>query len=169
MNWNRLVWPLLLFSVLSTPAMAQHSGAYVFAGPVVVSSNYYTYWQGPFLHAGGGGEAGIGSHFTIGAEGGALMPRQRYGRSAGLLSAGPYFHFLRADRKIDPFVTAGGALLVSNGAGGLAYFGGGANYWFHNRAGARLEFRDHIWAPEGTAFHFLEFRAGLAFRFGGRQ
>lgn len=163
---RKLIWFLICVASLSTRVAAQHSGAYVFVAPVEVSRNGYTYWQGPFFQAGGGGEAALGSRFTLGGEATALLPRAQFGQTAGLLSIGPYFHFLPAQGKFDPFVTGGGAVLAGNGVGAMWYYGGGANYWFHRNIGLRVEFRDHVWAPEGSAFHFLGFRVGASFRFG---
>ena len=81
------------------------------------------------------------------------------------LMTAPAPHLLpRSDRKPDPFISGGVSLLVSKGAGGLFYYGGGANYWFRDRIGLRVEFRDHVWSPEGTALHFAGVRIGLSFR-----
>lgn len=149
-------------------AAAQHSHGYVFAGAATIPGrSAFTFWQGDYVTLGGGGEGAIGQRFTVGGEVSALLSRQvLYGRNAGVLSVGPAFHFLpRGDRKLDPFVNGGFALLVANGAGAMFYFGGGANYWFHRRVGLRLEFRDQVWTPEaGERIHFVGGRLGVSFR-----
>lgn len=154
--------------LFTAAAPAQHTQAYVFAGPSTIPGpTAYTYWHGSYLHAGGGGEGGIGKRFTVGGEAGLLVSTASTdGRNAGVLSVGPAFHFFSRDgRKLDPFVAAGFSLLVSTGAGGMGYFGGGANYWFHRRIGLRLEFRDHVWSPEsGEVLHFVGGRFGICFR-----
>ena len=154
--------------LFAAAAPAQHTQAYVFAGSSTIPGpTAYTYWHGSYLHAGGGGEGGIGKRFTVGGEAGLLVSTASTdGRNAGVLSVGPAFHFFSRDgRKLDPFVAAGFSLLVSTGAGGMGYFGGGANYWFHRRIGLRLEFRDHVWSPEsGEVLHFVGGRFGICFR-----
>ena len=44
-------------------------------------------------------------------------------------------------------------------------FGGGVNYWFRERVGLRLEFRDQVGIElEGPSSHFYGLRVGLSFR-----
>ena len=163
----RRLAPIILALVIPPVAAAQGSHGYAFVGATTIPGEpIYTYWQGNYVHAGGGVEGGIGKRLTVGGEVGALISvRETYGRSAALLSFGPGFHLVpRSDRKLDPFISAGVSLLVSRGAGTLFYYGGGANYWFRDRIGLRVEFRDHVWSPEGTALHFAGARIGLSFR-----
>ncbi len=159
---------LALVPLLFTASVpAQHTQGYVFAGPTTIPGpTAYTYWHGNYLHVGGGGEGGIGKRFSLGGEAGLLVSTaSTYGRNAGVLSFGPAFHFFPSnERKLDPFVAAGVSAIVSNGAGGMWYIGGGANYWFHRRLGLRIEFRDHVWSPEsGEVLHFVGGRFGICF------
>ena len=57
----------------------------------------------------------------------------------------------------------GYSLIFRSGHENLANFGGGFNYWFHSRLGARFEFRDQM-NTTGTIGHFWGVRFGLAFR-----
>jgi len=163
----------LLALVLAAPlifggiAAAQHSHGYMFVGAATIPGETgYTYWHGNYIHAGGGGQFGVGERFTLGGEIGSLISTaERFGRNAGVLSFGPAFHFTRrSGRKLDPFVAGGVSLLVAGGVGGMLHFGGGANYWFHPRIGLRMEFRDHVAYPGGTSFHFVGGRVGICVR-----
>jgi hypothetical protein len=159
--------PIILALVIPSVAAAQGSHGYVFVGATTIPGEpRYTYWQGTYVHAGGGVEGGIGKRFTVGGEIGALISvAEIYGRNGAFLSLGPGFHLVaRSGRKLDPFISGGVSLLVSRGAGILFYYGGGTNYWFRDRIGLRVEFRDHVWSPEGTALHFAGVRIGLSFR-----
>jgi hypothetical protein len=156
-----------LLAICQTAA-AQHTHGYVFAGAATIPGrSAFTFWQGDYVTLGGGGEGALGRRCTVGGEASALLSRQAlYGRSAGVFSVGPAFHFLpRGERKLDPFVNGGFALLAANGAGAMFYFGGGANYWFHRRIGLRFEFRDQVWTPEaGERIQFVGGRFGVSFR-----
>ena len=152
---------------LSGAAAAQHTHGYFFAGASTIPGRQlYTYWHGNYLHLGGGGQAGLAQRFTLGGEGGALISTAEfYGRNAAILSFGPGFHFFRgSERKFDPFVSRGVSLLAGRGVGGMWYYAGGINYWFRSHLGLRMEYRDHVWSPEGTNLHFVGARVGLCFR-----
>lgn len=133
--------------------------------PVWVPDSPFTFWQGPYVQVGGGGEAGLTRWFGIGGEAGGLISQQvRPGRSAAVLSFNGYLH-PASGGKLDAFATAGPSLLAGRGAGFMINFGGGANYWFHERIGLRVEPRDHAWSPEsGSTVHFVALRFGLSFR-----
>ena len=154
----------VLALALSQAAAAQHTNAYFFAGgSTIPGRTLFTYWHGQYLHIGGGAEAGMGERFTLGGEVGALLSTAaNFRRNALVASFGPGFHlFPRSERKLDPFIAGGASLLAGSGAGGMFYYGGGANYWFNSRLGLRLECRDHVWSPEATRIHFVGARIGL--------
>jgi hypothetical protein len=117
------------------------------------------------LQFGGGGEYVIVKGIGVGAELGVVGVRQYFGDTAkGVFSPNGYYHFVhRQDIKTDPFVTGGYTLMFRFGHANLANFGGGMNYWFHRRLGARLEVRDQL-NTTGTIGHFWGVRFGLAFR-----
>jgi len=157
----------ILALALGQTVVAQHSNAYVFAGgSTIPGRTIFTHWHGNYLHMGGGAEAGMGERFTPGGEAGALLSTAAsFRRNALVASFGPGFHlFTRSDRKLDPFIAGGVSLLAGSGVGGMFYYGGGVNYWFSSRLGLRVEFRDHVWSPEGTAIHFVGARIGLSIR-----
>jgi hypothetical protein len=116
------------------------------------------------LHLGLGGEAVVGKGIGVGAEIGALGPRQHFSDAVvGLFSPNGYYHFVHDKKvRIDPFVTGGYSLLFRSGHINLFNFGGGATYWFHRHLGARFEFRDHVYTSGGT-LHYWGFRMGLSF------
>jgi hypothetical protein len=45
----------------------------------------------------------------------------------------------------------------------MANFGGGVNWWWRDRMGLKVEFRDHV-AAEGGNYHIWGVRFGLTFR-----
>ncbi len=118
------------------------------------------------LHAGVGGEAVLGLGIGIGAEIGAVGVRHDFADSAvGVFSPNAYFHFMRGHHRADPFITGGYTLMFRDGHIDLFNFGGGLNYWFLGRIGARLEFRDHVYTNRygPSAVHYWGARFGLAF------
>lgn len=160
----------LVFLWTSVAASAQPSGnyGYVFGGPVVVPRSAFTRWDGTFVHVGGGAEGRLSNRFALGGELGVLKPvTNRDAVTTGLASVTPAYHFISrdSDRKSDPFVDGGLSILFGRGSGAAIHYGGGLNYWVRRRIGLRLEFRHHVWSPEGgEAIHLVGFRIGLAFR-----
>jgi len=157
---------ILVMAALCSAAWGQHSNAYVYGGVTgIPGRQIYTYWHGTYVQAGAGVQGSLGHHFTLGVDVTGLLGVQNTQNNAAIVSVGPGFHFFGdRDRKIDPFVSGGGAALISSGAGVMYHFGGGANYWFRPRIALRFEFRDHVWLTEGERVHFPGFRAGLTFR-----
>jgi hypothetical protein len=116
------------------------------------------------FHFGGGVEGSLYKGLGMGAELGYLTPAEDMGFGIGILSLdGSYFFRSRTSRKVVPFVNAGYSLAFRSGAASAINFGGGIQYWFHERIGMRLEFRDHV-SPEYTDVHLWNFRIGLALR-----
>ena len=140
---------------------------YLFVAPGGAASNQDS---SPTMHFGGGGEYLIYKGLGAGAEIGALLPVGSSGCSCstgngiGLFSSNASYHFLNAsqNRKLVPFVTAGytGAFQSEWGESWFN-FGGGADYWFRERAGLRVEFRDHVDPQHSEPIHFLEARVGF--------
>jgi hypothetical protein len=160
----RLTGVLLLMA--AGTSFAQHSSGYLFAGPVGVANSFYTNWQGTLVNVGGGGEKGIGQHFAIGGEAGALIPTQQFGSAVALLSVNPAVYFRPGRPRLDPYVAGGVGVLTRGGSAFVWNIGGGVNYWFSNHVGLRIDVRDHIWPTEGTNLHLAGVRFGLAFRGG---
>ena len=115
-------------------ASAQHSHGYIFVGAATIPGETgYTYWHGNYIHAGGGGQFGIGERFTLGGEIGSLISTAE--------SSGGMREFFPSVRASTSLAARGGSwillslvgyrLLVAGEVGGMLHFGGGANYWFH--------------------------------------
>jgi hypothetical protein len=151
---------LFALAVFSIAACAQPSNGYIFFAPGGITCCGNTAMT---LHFGLGGEAVLGKGVGLGLEIGALGPRERFGDSVvGIVSPNGYYHFVHRKRlKFDPFVTGGYSLMVRSGHQNLFNFGGGFNYWFRHRLGARIEFRDHVHS-NGPTVHFWGIRFGLA-------
>lgn len=152
---------LILIAAVSGAVWAQPSNGYVFFAPGGATCCGHTDMT---LHFGVGGEAVLGKGVGVGAEIGAVGPRQYFSDGVvGLFSPNGYYHFVHGKNvKVDPFVTGGYSLLFRSGHANLFNCGGGVNYWFHRKLGARFEFRDHVhW--DGGAFHYWGFRVGLSF------
>lgn len=132
---------------------------YVFTAPGGASSG------GGTLHIGGGGEGILRNGVGIGAELGYITPFEAIGDGLGTFSVNGSYHFLKASKseKVTPFLTAGYTGFFRGGYANGVNFGGGVNYWFKERVGLRFEFRDNIFAADGTA-HLLNVRIGLTFR-----
>jgi hypothetical protein len=156
------IFACALFVAMACSLAAQPSHGYVFFTPGGASCCGHTSMTMQF---GAGGEYVIKKGIGIGAEIGALGFTRQFGDTVmGTFSPNGYYHFVHGqDVKADPFVTGGYTLMFRSGHANLANFGGGMNYWFHPRLGARLEFRDHV-NTTGSIVHFWGFRFGVAFR-----
>jgi hypothetical protein len=112
-------------------------------------------------HIGGGGEAVLKNGIGIGAEAGYVGAWKGFSHGVTLISFNGSYHFNR-NRQMSPFVTGGYTLGIASGElGNLFNIGGGLHYWFRERMGIRLEFRDHI---DGFGDQCMEGRIGFAFR-----
>lgn len=115
-------------------------------------------------HAAGGAElllrnrVGIGGEYGIfGGEGGALT----------VASLSGVVHFAPADRQRGsrPFIT-GGYTRLSSGDGTFDAWnaGVGVDTWVRERAGVRVELRDHIRPDDRGNVHYWSIRAGVVVR-----
>jgi len=140
----------------------QQSNGYVFFAPGGVTVGSHTSMT---LHAGVGGEGILGKGLGVGAEIGALGPKEDFSCAVGVFSANGYYHFIHGrDRRADPFVTGGYTLAFRSGSANLFNLGGGVNYWFSERLGLRVEVRDQVWRSCCGTAHYWGVRLGLAFR-----
>jgi len=163
-----LILTLLVMTMVATVVLAQaadeHRGqGYVFFGPGAASGGGTL----GTVHFGGGGEGLLYKGIGVGGELGFLAPNQRFSDGLAVLSLNGSYHFLPHQRtgKVAPFVTGGYSLFFRSGSANLYNFGGGIHYWFRERMGLRLEFRDHVLpTPGGPSVHYWGFRMGLAFR-----
>jgi hypothetical protein len=100
----------------------------------------------------------------VGGELGYVTPWHAFSNGLGVLSADGSYHFNRSE-KVVPFVSSGYTLLFRSGSINGVNFGGGVNYWFRERVGLRLEFRDQVGlSGGGSTTHFYGFRVGMSFR-----
>lgn len=162
---RKLMLGLLPLALVPIPGVAQisdeHKGhGYVFFAPGTTSPETLG-----TAHIGAGGEARACKGLGVGAELGYLASWRSFGDGIGTFSANVSYHFRpgNGERKVVPFVTGGYTLFFRSGTANGFNFGGGVNYWFHNRVGLRLEFRDNVWTTYSTV-HWLGFRVGLSFR-----
>lgn len=160
---HKLVFVILMVVLLPIAAAAQskerRGQGYVFVAPTTTSEG------GAFLHIGGGGEGLVYKGLGVGGEIGYLGAGEALGNGVGVLSSNLSYHFRKASKsgKFAPFVTSGYSLVAPSDAVHAFNFGGGMNWWFKDRIGLRLEFRDYIPLQSGSS-HLFGVRIGLAFR-----
>lgn len=151
----------LFLLVFRAAAMAQSSAGYVFFAPGAVTSegNSSATYQ-----IGGGGDIILGKGIGVGAEIGALVPKNELSAVVGVFSPGVSYHFIHDKRrKFDPYVAGGYTLIFRSGSENLFHFGVGTNYWFARHVGLRAEFRDQVYTHYEN-IHFWGVRIGVAFR-----
>ena len=160
---SKLIFVILLAVLLPSAAAAQSKErlgqGYVFVAPTSTT-------EGGFgLHIGGGGEGLVYNGLGVGGEIGYLGSADGLRDGIGVLSTNISYHFTKAtkSRKFAPFVTSGYSMVFRGSAINSVNIGGGANWWFKDRIGLRLELRDHVPLRSG-AIHFFGVRIGLAFR-----
>jgi hypothetical protein len=145
----------------SSSAHAQGLG-YAIAGPAGFSGFYGS--AASSLHAAGGGEGLVAGRFGIGGEVGVFA-----NRSSALLvvSANGAFHAATqfSDRRVVPFVTAG-YTHFGRGDGSFSAWNAGVGFdvWMKDRAGLRLEVRDHVRPDSRGTVQYWTVRAGVVFR-----
>jgi hypothetical protein len=113
---------------------------------------------------GGGGEYRFYKGFAAGAEIGGLGSLDDCSCGLGIFSLNGYYHIPNATRsgKLVPFLTAGyTAAGTSEWSERWVNVGGGADYWFKNRLGLRVEFRDQMDPNHSRMLHFAGARVGL--------
>src|SRR5688500_1136081 len=161
MNVRWFMACLFVLGCGAAPAEAQGLG-YAIVGPAGVM--------------GTSGSAGLAGHGAGGAE---LLVRNRVGAGgefgvfAGeggglyIASVNGVLHFapVRRERGTRPFVS-GGYTRLSNGEGTFNGYniGGGVDIWARERAGVRVEIRDHIRPDDRGTIHYWAIRAGVVFR-----
>src|SRR5262245_23970980 len=160
---SKLIFVILLAVLLPFAAAAQSKEwggqGYVFVAPTTTTEG------GLGLHIGGGGEGLIYKGLGVGGELGYLGSPDGLRDGIGILSTDMSYHFTKVtkSRKFAPFVTGGYSMLIGRGSVNAVNFGGGANWWFKERIGLRLELRDNV-PLRFERIHFFGLRIGLAFR-----
>jgi hypothetical protein len=160
---SKLIFVILLAVLLPFAAAAQskerRGQGYVFVAPTSTT-------EGDFgLHIGGGGEGLVYKGLGVGGEIGYLGLADGLSDGICILSTNISYHFTKAtkSRKFAPFVTSGHSILFRGSALNAVNIGGGANWWFKDRIGLRLELRDQL-PLQLASVHFFGVRIGLAFR-----
>ena len=160
---RKLFFVILLIVLLPFASAAQseerRGQGYFFVAPTTTT-------EGGFgLHIGGGGEGLVYRGLGVGGEIGYLGAAQELSQGIGVLSPNVSYNFMKASKsgKFAPFVTGGYSLLIGSDAVHAFNVGGGVNWWFKDRLGLRLEFRDHVAVQFGSA-QFFGVRIELAFR-----
>ena len=160
---SKLIFVILLAVLLPFAAAAQtkerRGQGYVFVAPTSTT-------EGGFgLHIGVGGEGLVYKGLGVGGEIGYLGSADGLSDGIGVLSTNISYHFTKAtkSRKFAPFVTSGYSMVFRRSAINSINIGGGANWWFKERIGLRLELRDHI-PLRSESVHFFGVRIGFAFR-----
>jgi hypothetical protein len=158
---NAITASVIIFSLSCVTASAQDrqersAWGYGFFAPSGTRSDF-------LLHSGAGGEGVIYKGLGVGGEIGYIAATRNLGSGAGLASINGVYVFGKKNSKVAPFVTGGYSMIFPSDAFSLVNFGGGVNYWFHDRVGARFEFRDHV-STTSSDFHIYGFRVGLTFR-----
>jgi hypothetical protein len=142
------------------PARAQALG-YGIAGPAGFSGFFGSSASG--FHAAGGAEMLAGGLVGGAAEFGVL------GNASSLLSVlslNGVVHFTHATTsRSSPFVTGGYSRFSSGDGSFKAWnFGGGVDFWMKQRAGLRVEFRNHIRPDHRGNVNYWSLRAGVSVR-----
>lgn len=162
----RIMLTIISLALISTFAAAQtpdghRAQGYVFGGAGGIAPD----GVGSTLQFGVGGEGLIYKGLGAGGELSYLTPSSKLGDGFGILSANGSYHFINASGRgrVVPFVTGGYSFFFRSGYANGFNAGGGINYWFRDRMGLRVEFRDQV-IPDGRAMHLLGIRLGLSFR-----
>jgi hypothetical protein len=150
----------LMLSAGASNAQPTSQGSVVVAAGA--NSNGFSAGQ-PFFQVTGAGEALIQNRVGLGGE----LGLARGGRDTwATVSLNGRLYFPREGNRngVAPFVS-GGYTTFFTGSGGIAALdvGGGVTYWFNDRTGLLLEFRDALSQPLGPN-HYWTARIGIAFR-----
>ncbi len=168
---KQLIGTTLLIGLLPLLAAAQDSEyskghGYLYFAPGFAAAKGETGMG--VAHMGGGGEGFLTRNLGLGADVGYLAPFEAFSDGIGTFSPNfvARFRAKSDENKVEPFVTGGYTLFFRQGTANGANFGGGANWWFKERVGLRIELRDNVMIPGGdvSAPHFVGFRIGLTFR-----
>jgi hypothetical protein len=155
----RTVLAVIFVAVFAPRANGQTIVAYAEGGPAGFS-NFAGRWFNTF-HVAGGGEGIVAGRVGVGGEIGFF---QRVITASGNAT----FHLTPpSSSKTDAFITGGYTRFgIRDVEGGFHAWnvGVGANAWFGDHAGLRVELRDHIRPDSRGATQYWSVRAGLAVR-----
>lgn len=152
---------LFIALLLCGIASAQPQGYFLFAPGQVRAAGHSAF----AMDMGGGGRFISQSGLGAGAEVGVVGPKERFTDNVfGLFSVNGYYDF-NPSGKVVPFVTGGYSRSFGHSSqANWGNFGGGVNYWFAQKAGLLLEFRDHLHRTGNVTLQLWTARFGIAFR-----
>jgi hypothetical protein len=161
MAWKRGLIGMAGLMLSAGVANAQTIGqGYVVAGAGLYSNGVSL---GEVVQFGGGGEALIENRLGIGGELGLAYGG---GDVLAALSCNASLHFPNPGTTKVPFVSGGYtrmAVFTASGGRNALNVGGGFTYWFRERQGLLLEFRDVLYKGLGTD-QYWAVRVGIASR-----
>jgi hypothetical protein len=161
MAWKRGLIGLAGLMLSAGVASAQTIGqGYVVTGVGLYSNGVSS---GPVVQFGGGGEALVQNRLGIGGELGLACGG---GDVLAALSFNARLHFPNPGTTKVPFVSGGYtrmAVLTESGSGNALNVGAGLTYWFSERQGLLVEFRDVFYKGSGTD-QYWAVRVGIASR-----
>ena len=150
---------LLIPAFARDPSEKLRANGYVFGAPGVRADRGTA-----TIQIGGGGEAYVYKGLGLGVDGGVMMVAECGGCRGTVLSLNGIYSFKSASRpKISPFISGGASLMPASDVPGGMNLGAGVQYWFRERMGLRVEFRDHIFMGYRN-HHYYQARIGFAFR-----
>jgi hypothetical protein len=123
------------------------------------------------LQIGGGGEGYVYKGLGFGGDVGALNVQSTTGvrQWTSMVSLNALYHFNSADKsRFSPFIIGGVTVIPAFDVPGGVNIGGGLQYWFRDRIGLRIEFRDHILTGMRN-HHYPQARIAIAFRRSDRK
>jgi len=117
------------------------------------------------IHFGGGGEADLYKGLGFGIEGGYMGAAKNMSSGFGIISVNGRYAFQGLpDSRLVPYITGGYSLFFRSGTANAVNYGGGIDYWFAEKYGLKLAFRDHIATNCTGSCHAYQFRGGISFR-----
>ena len=167
---KRVLVGVLLVVALSSLALAQSARGYYFFAP---SQGRFPKDMGgnAFVYYGGGGGKYIAKNgIGIGSDVGVAGPRQGFwGDCVGLWTINGYYQFSVADKKTDPWVTAGFSRTFGHDFGrSWINVGAGFDYWSKERMGFTMSVFDHLRedliAGKTARMHIWGVRVGFVFK-----
>jgi hypothetical protein len=117
------------------------------------------------LHFGGGGEFDLYKGLGLSLDLGYMAPSRGLQEGIGIFSPNGRYAFRHsADSKLIPYITAGYSLLFRRDTANAFNYGGGVDYWFAEKVGLKVEFRDHVLTQCRDHCHAYQIRGGFSFR-----
>ena len=120
----------------------------------------------PVYGGGAGVELLLERRFGVGADISGIVTSRQPSDSLGNFSVGPYLHLGKRDSNFDPYLTGGYSVIFRDFTANGFHFGGGLNYWFHERLGfvAGFTFEHEFSTAQNVPTSFYMARIGLTFR-----